>query len=230
MAKIGLAKVSIFLIFWRKWPREAGPKPSAPRAAGSSRRDDATAFATVHEKREDHLRRQACSTLWRNKEGTERALARARELRNICVSWDHWPQTSTRTTKRARPRRPTLGTSAPNAVARRPRPPHPRAHVVVRRLRGESDNGSVHSQLGATKERQPISNHLQSPSVCIRFREVEVSHKHVSGDSPASHLANPSNHAFQQIASPPQDPHPRAGCAVVATRVEWNATPAVTRG
>ena len=87
---------------------EARHAPSAPRAPGNSKRDDATALATVQEKSEPHLRRQACSTLLRSKGGTDRALARARELKNLCVSWDHRPQTSTAsTTKRARPRRPT---------------------------------------------------------------------------------------------------------------------------
>ena len=61
-------------------------------------------------------------------------------------------------------------------------------------------------------------------SACIRFREVKVSHKDVGGDSPATFPANPSNHAFQRITSPPQNPDPRAGCTVVATRVEWKAT------
>ena len=47
------------------------------------------------------------------------------------------------------------------------------------------DKGGVHNQLGASKEKKPVSNH-QSPNIaCIRFREVEVSQKHVCGDSAA---------------------------------------------
>ena len=79
-----------------------------PEIPGSSKRDAATALAAVQENKEPHLRRQACSTLLRSKEGSECAFAWARELRNDFVSWDHRPQTSTAsTTNRARPGRPT---------------------------------------------------------------------------------------------------------------------------
>ena len=84
----------------RSW--EAGHAPSAPRAPGSSKRDAATALAAVQENKEPHLRRQACSTLLRSKEGSERAFAWARELRNDFVSWDHRPQTSTASTTNTR--------------------------------------------------------------------------------------------------------------------------------
>ena len=123
-------------------------------------------------------------------------------MKNISVSWDHRTQTSTaNTTKRAR--RPTnsgyLPLLLPSRVGQGP-PIHVRASLFA-----------VTPQPAGRLQREPT--HQPPPIIAERLlrsvREIKVSHKGVGGDSPANLRANPSNHAFQQIPSPPPLPtHP----------------------
>ena len=82
--------------------------PSAPPLTRRSRMEAANARAALHVRVAAQRILQACSTLFLKIGGSERAFARAKMRRNVCVSSDHLPPTSpAKTTRRARERRPT---------------------------------------------------------------------------------------------------------------------------
>ena len=60
--------------------------------------------------------------------------------------------------------------------------------------------------------------------------EVEVADHDVRRDSADCLPTDPGGHGLQRIPPPSQDPSPCASCPVVATKIEWLATPAEARG
>ena len=77
----------------------------------------ANARAALHARVAAQRILQACSALFLKIGGSERAFARAKMRRNVCVSSDHLPPTSpAKTTRRARERR-GLGRPTPGMYA-----------------------------------------------------------------------------------------------------------------
>ena len=85
--------------FTTSW--EAGTSPSTPPASRKSSNEAAKARAAAHAKIPPQRRRHACSTLFLQMCGSLLAFALARRLKNLRVSSDHRPPTSSaKTTKR----------------------------------------------------------------------------------------------------------------------------------
>ena len=211
-----------------------GHWPSAPLTPGSPSRDIATARATVQEIKDPHRSRHACSARFRSKGLNERTFARANELKNDWVSTDQRPQTSTpSTTKRARPVTTNefwVGPFLASSSCGQGCPIHMGTSRFAVSMECAHNRG-VDGQLGPPEQRQAISDNLQPPSVGnVGLGEVEVTDHDVRRDSAACLPTDPSGHGLQRVPPPSQDPSPCASCTVVATKIEWKATPAEARG
>ena len=94
-----------------------------------------------------------------------------------------------------------------------------------------SDQRCVDCELCSAKEREPVDDHFQSSGVFhVRFHRGKVDDHHVGGYSATCFSADSRCSVLNRPSSSSQDPRPCASCSVMATGVEWKATPAVTHG
>ena len=81
--------------------------------------------------------------------------------------------------------------------------------------------GGVNSQLGASPQRESVSDDFQSPTIQVVERaKVEVAHHDVGADPGANLAANPCHHGLHRVTTTALDSCPRTR-QVVVTAVEW---------
>ena len=166
---------------------------------------------------------------------SHRARALARSLRKICVSRDHLPPTSTAsTTRRARVPRPKSSGYVLSFLRRAATKATPSSSAAPRwgspfACRALNQRG-VHSKLGAREEWESVRDHFESPCVPDELDHVQIPHHHIGCHPAACFPADAGCHTPEGITPPPQDPSPGTGCTVVATRIEWEATPSAVLG
>ena len=92
-----------------------------------------------------------------------------------------------------------------------------------------ADTNVVDGQLGSMEQAEAVHNNLETSSVCHEVRprcKVHVADQH--GHDPPACFSAHARCRLQSEALPAQNSHSCTCCAVVATRVEWTATPAAT--
>ena len=87
----------------------------------------------------------------------------------------------------------------------------------------------VDGQLGPPKERQPIRDHLQPTTIVRSDSQVQVPDKEIGGNPGPCFPTHPGSGALHRITTTAQHSGSRTRCTVVATRIEWSATPASAR-
>ena len=93
------------------------------------------------------------------------------------------------------------------------------------------DHCRVHGQLGSMEHRKPIGDDFQTTTVHALLRhQVKVPHHDVGGDTGTCLAANTCCSAFHREGSAAQHSCSSACCAVVAKRVQEEATPTDARG
>ena len=92
------------------------------------------------------------------------------------------------------------------------------------------DHCRVHGQLGSMEHRKPIGDDFQTTTVHAFLRhQVKVPHHDVGGDTGTCLAANTCCSAFHRESSAAQHSCSFACCAVVAKRVQEEATPTDAR-
>ena len=190
----------------------------------------ATARAVAQDRREPQRRRHACSTRFLSRNLSERALPWASRLRNDRVSVDHRPPTSTPSwscpslalgsgyVRSFRRRAASRATPSLRAAFRRPSPFAWRALTTV-----VSTTDWTPQENG-----ESIDHHFQTTRVMhIWSSQIPVAHHDVGGDSTPCFAADTGCNVLHSESPPPQNPSTSTSCAVVATGIEWKATPAV---
>ena len=184
-----------------------GTWPSAPGEARKSSRDSAYARAAAQLSIEAHLRRQAARALSCISAGTSLNLACASEDKNDAVSLDHRPPVS------------------PASTTRRALPPWPEGQwpgVKPHLFKPTSTANWTPPKRGRPSTKTSRVEH-------VGRSQIQTT-KHDIGGDPASLAVDPCCDILQIKPPPPQDPSPCTSCAVVATGIEWKATPATAPG
>ena len=87
----------------------------------------------------------------------------------------------------------------------------------------------VQGQLPPPEQGEPIRDHLQTSHVeWIRAGNIHVANEDVCGDARSALSTHAGSSTLHGKPTPSQNSRPGASFTVVATRVEWSATPAVT--
>ena len=195
-----------------------------------------TARAATQDKREPQRRRHACSTRFLSRNLSERALSWASRLRNDRVSVDHRPPTSTPSTISLA--RPPLAVSSGYVRSFRRRAASratPSLRAALRRASpfAWSALTTVVSTANWTppKNGESIDHNFQTACIMhIWSSQIHVTHHDVGGDSTSCFAADTGCDVLHCESPPPQNPSTSTSCAVVATGIEWKATPAVAPG
>ena len=213
----------------RSAPRTALNKGTSPSAPGGTRprRDNAKEFATTHPNMERHLRDHAAAAFplrmsgFRGNKTSQKLVCLSREPpphfgcdhHEACtspVTSQLWVLALLRSSCFVQSNTITVCCMAPGGPIR-PDGGH---------------QGGVDCQLGASPQRESVSDDFQSPTIqMVERTKVEVAHHDVGTDPGASLAANSCHHGLHRKATVAQDSRPRTRRPVVTTAIEWTATP-----